>query len=83
MRQREDPPQLERQHSWSQKPRAMGRGLGSPGEFVRTPGLLAESRGSKETTDKCMPFILASWSICPIFSGPGLDHLMLLFWPLS
>lgn len=61
-----------------------GAGLESPGAFVGLLGCWprAEVLRGQQTSART-PFILASWGFCPIFPGPGLDNLMLLFRPLS
>lgn len=71
---------------WVTEAKGWGAGLRSPEEFVRSPELLGENRGSRggggggswHAADKCMPFILAAWHICPIFSGSCLDSVLLL-----
>lgn len=61
-----------------------GAGLGSPEELIRTPELLAESRGSRGATEKCALSSLAAWTICPIFSRFSrscLDNFSFVFSP--
>lgn len=66
------------------KAKGWGAGLGSPAVLVRTPQLLAESRGSQGATDKkARPLFWLAWSICPIFSDSCLDSILLLIRLLS
>lgn len=62
---------LEKQYSLVMGDKGGGAGLGSPGELVRTPGLLAESRGSMRAPDKCAPFILLPEASVPSSLAPA------------